>query len=127
MIVFSKMKEEHLDHLHAVFDQFCEHSLKLKPTECEFLKNKINYLGHHILKDAVRPSQDNLKAIAECTLPQTYTDIQAFLGLVGHYRRFIKGFAHIAKPIHEYLSGDGAGKKSELFTLMKEVFMLSKC
>ena len=44
------------------------------------------------------------------------------MGLVGHYRRFIKGFAYIAQPLHKYLSGDGAGKKSELVTLMKEAF-----
>ena len=68
----------------------------------------------------VKPSLDNLEAIAECTLPQTYTDIKTFLGLVYHYRRFIKGFAHIAQPLHEYLSGERAGKKSELVTLKKE-------
>ena len=56
----------------------------------------------------------------ECTLPQTYTDIQALLGLVGDYRRFIKGFACIVQSLNEYLSGDGAGKMSELVTLTKE-------
>ena len=67
-----------------------------------------------------RMGLDNLKAIAECTLLQTYTDIQAFLGLVGHYRRFIEGSACIAQPLHEYLSRDGAGRKSEPVTVMEE-------
>ena len=42
------------------------------------------------------------------------------MGLVGPYRRFIKGFTHIAQPLHEYLSGDGEDKKSELVTLMEK-------
>ena len=73
-----------------------------------------------MLKDGVKPSPDNLKAIVEYAPPQIYTDIQAFLGLVGHYRRFTKGFAHIVWPLHEYLAGEGVGKKSEPVTLMEE-------
>ena len=51
--------------------------------------------------------------MAEFAPPQTYTKIWAFLGLVGHYWQFIKGFAGVAQPLHEHLSGDSAGKKSK--------------
>ena len=61
----------------------------------------------------MRPSKGNLKAVAEFTQPQTYMEIQAFLGFVGHYWQFIKGFACIAQPLHEHLSGEGASKKSD--------------
>ena len=66
VIVFWKREEEYLHHLCVVFDQFCEHNLKLKLTNCEFFRSKINYLGHHVSKNGVRPSQDNLKVIVEC-------------------------------------------------------------
>ena len=62
----------------------------------------------------------NLKAIAECTPPQTYTEVHSFLGLAGHYRRFIKGFAHISQPLSEYLTGEGASRKSEQVSLTKD-------
>ena len=62
----------------------------------------------------------NLKAVAEITLSQTYTEIQAFLGLVGHYQQFMKGFAHIVQPLHEHLSGKGANKKNKRVMLMAE-------
>ena len=61
----------------------------------------------------MQPSKENLKAVAMFSLPQTYTEIQAFLGLVEHYRRFIKGFAHIAQPLYKHLSGEGASKKNQ--------------
>ena len=101
------MAEEHLHCLHIVFYQFREHNLKLKPSKCDFYRNKITYLTHWVSKDGVHPSNSNLEAITECTLPQTYTEVCTFLGLVGHYRRFIKEFAHITKPLSEYLAGEG--------------------
>ena len=61
-----------------------------------------------------------MKAIAEYAPPQTYTDIRAFLGLMGHYRRFIKGFTQIAQPLNEHLAGEGASRKSEQVSLSEE-------
>ena len=49
-------------------------------------------MAHQVSKEGVQPSNSHLKAIAECAPPQTYTEVCAFLGLVGHYRRFMKGF-----------------------------------
>ena len=121
VVVFLKTEEEHLHCLHVVFEHFREHHLKLKLTKCEFFKSKINYLAHHVSKEGIWPSKENLKAVAEFTPPQTYTEIWAFLGLVGHYRQFIKGFAHIAQPLHEHLSGEGGSKKNEWVMLMENM------
>ena len=69
MIVFSKMEEECLQNLQIVFNHFQEHNLKLKPTKCKFFQNEINYLTHHVSKEGVSPSKENLKAMAEFALP----------------------------------------------------------
>ena len=104
-VVFLHTAEEHLHQLGIIFDQFREHNLKLKPLKCNFFREEITYLAHQVSKDGVWPSNSNLKAITECTLPQTYTEACAFLGLVSHYRRFIKGFAlHLMKRIIIQLS-----------------------
>ena len=75
VIVFLKMEEEHLQHLRVVLDHFWKHKLKLKPTKCKFFWDEINYLAHHISREGVRPSKENLKAVAKFALPQTYMDI----------------------------------------------------
>ena len=64
VIVFLKM-EKYVQCLHVVLDHFWEHNLKLKPTKCEFFWNEINYLGHHVSKEVVRPSKEKLIAVAE--------------------------------------------------------------
>ena len=113
LIVFSQMEEEHLHQLHVIIDQLREYNLKLKPSKCSLFKEKINYLTHQVSKEGIQPSDTNLKAITECALSRTYTEIRAFPGLIGHYRQFIKGFVRIAQPLNEHLVGEGASRKSE--------------
>ena len=113
VIIFSKTEEEHLERMRVVFDRFREHGLKLKPSKCAVFKTEINYLAHHVSKRGVLPSKKNLEAIAPCPPPDTYTKVKSFVGLVGHYRRFIKRFANITAPLYDLTSGENKDKKSE--------------
>ena len=113
VIVFSEMPEEHLQRMRVVFDHLQEHSLKLKPSKCDVFKSVINYLAHHVSQKGVLPLKKNLESIAQCPPPDTYTKVKSFVGLVGHYRHFIKGFAKIAAPLYDLTSGDNKDKKSE--------------
>ena len=100
LIVFSQMAEEHLHWLHIMFNWLWEYNLKLKPSKCSLFKEEINYLAHWVPKWGIWPSNANLKAIAKCAPLQTCTKIRAFLGLMGHYRLFIKGFVRIAQLLN---------------------------
>ena len=119
-VVFSQTIEEHLHYLCVVFDWFREYNLKLMPSKCTFFKEKITYLAYRVSKDRVQPSSSNFEAIMEYALPQTYTEVHAFLGLVGHYQRFIKGFAHIVQPLNELLTEEGASRRSEWVSLSQD-------
>ena len=81
---------------------------------------EINYLAHHVSKERVLPSKKNLEAIAQCPPPDTYTKVKSFVGLIGHYRHFIKGFANIAAPLYDLTSGENKDKKSEHLDLPLE-------
>ena len=83
-------------------------------------KSEINYLAHHVSKKGVLPSKKNLESIAQCLPLDTYTKVKSFMGLVGHYRCFIKGFAKIAAPLYDLTSGDNKDKKSEHVNLSFE-------
>ena len=103
VIVFSCMEEEHLECLCVVFKRFQEFNLKLKPSKCSFFQLEIVYLAHHISWRGILPSQENVWAMQEFPTPKTYTQVHVFCGLVGHYRRFIKGFSNIACPLYDVL------------------------
>ena len=120
VIVFSETPEEHLQRMRVVFDRLREHGLKLKPSKCDVFKSEINYLAHHVSKKGVLPSKKNLESIAQCLPLDTYTKVKSFVGLVGHYRCFINGFAKIAAPLYDLTSGDNKDKKSEHVDLSPE-------
>ena len=120
VIVFSNMPDEHLWRMRVVFDCLHKHGLKLKLSKCEVFKSEINYLAHHVSREGVLPSKKNLESIAQCPPPDTYTKVKSFVGLVGHYRCFIKGFAKIAAPLYDLTSGDNKDKKSEHVDLSPE-------
>ena len=116
MIIFSETPEEHLQRMCVVFDHLQEHGLKLKPSKCDVFKSKINYVS----QKGVLPSKKNLESIAQCLPPDTYTKVKSFVGLVSHYRCFIKGFAKIAAPLYDLTCGDNKDKKSEHVDLSPE-------
>ena len=110
IIIYLSMQEEHIESLRAVLKCFRLHGLKLKLLKCEFFKEKIEYLWHSVSSKGIWPSRDNLKAIAKYPKPMMYTAIKDFIRLIGC---FLKDFARITDPLHEYARGDTAKKKKE--------------
>ena len=127
VIVFSETPEEHLHRMCVVFDHLREHGLKLKPSKCDVFKSKINYLAHHVSQKGVLPSKKNLESMAQCPPLDTYTKVKSFVGLVGHYRHFIKGFAKIAVPLYDLTNGDNKDKKSKHVNLSPEALEAFDC
>ena len=101
VLVYSRTFEEHLQHLRLVFDRFREAGLKLKPSKCHFGRTKVNYLGHVITPEGILPDPAKVKVVQEYPVPKTVKDVRAFMGLTNYYRKFIKGCAQIASPLHE--------------------------
>ena len=114
IIIYLSTQEEHIKHLQAVLECFWLHGLKLKPSKCEFYKEKIESLGHSVSSKGVWPSRDNLKAIAKYPKPTMFMAIKSFVRLIGHYKHFIKDFARIMDPLHEFARGDTAKKKKQV-------------
>ena len=113
VIVYSKTEEEHLVCLRTVLERFKEHGLKLKPSKCNFFRTEISYLGHKISAAGMEPATEGLKGIAEIMPPAMYTQVHKFLGATGYFRRFIKGYARIAKPLNDLLQGKSSKLKSQ--------------
>ena len=103
-----------------MLEQFHLNGLILKPSKCSFFQQEIEYLGPHVSAQGIWPSCDNLRAILEYPELTTYTSIHGFIGIIRHYWLFIKDFARITEPLHNYTRGDLHKKKKESLTLNKE-------
>ena len=90
-----------------------EYGLKLKPSKCNFFHTEISYLGHKVSVARMEQGTEGLKGIAEIASPATYTTVHKFLGTTGYFRRFIKGYAKITKPLNDLLQGENSKLKSQ--------------
>ena len=96
----------------AVFQRLRDHGLKLKPSKCQFLQDKINYLGHVVSPEGVAVDPGKVEAVQRMVPPTDIKELQSFLGFVGVMRRFIKDYSRLAKPLTDLLRGQDRRKKS---------------
>lgn len=99
VIIFSSSLEEHKKDLMKVLKKLKEANLKIQLDKCEFFKKEVQYLGHTVSEEGVKPNTDKIEIIRKWPTPKTEKDIRQFLGTLGYYRRFIKDFAKLVKPL----------------------------
>lgn len=99
IIVYGNSLDDMIHNLRTVFDRLRASNMKVQLDKSEFLRKEVLYLGHTITKEGLKPNNDKIQAVLDYPLPKTTTEIKSFLGLVGYYRRFIKDFAKITKPM----------------------------
>ena len=105
ILIFSESFEEHLNRLEAVFSRLRQHGLKLKASKCEFFKDRVRYLGHVVSQSGVETDPDKISALTEWPIPDNVKALRSFLSFTGYYRRFIKDYAKIVKPLNDLLVG----------------------
>ena len=99
IIILSKTPQEHLSHICMVFEKFQTANLSMKKSKCNFFSKEIQYIGHILSTTGIQPLPSKTRAIQHMNPPTTPKQVRTFLGLVGYYRKFIKGFAKVAKPL----------------------------
>ena len=99
IFIFSKTAEEHLYHIRQVFEKIWNAHLSMKLSKCHFFIKEIQYLGHFLSITGIRPLPLKPQAINNMHPPETAKEICTFLGLVRYFRKFIKVFAQMAKPL----------------------------
>jgi len=106
ILIFTRTEEEHEQAVRKVLEVLAEHKLFLRPEKCEFHRKEIEYLGLVILENKV--AIDPVKVAGVCDWPtlENQTDVQAFIDFVNFYRRFIRDFSTIARPLFDLTCSD---------------------
>jgi hypothetical protein len=110
ILIFSKMMEEHEEHLRLVLEKLRSNQLYAKFSKCEFWLTEVAFLGHVISVGGVSVDPGKVKDVLNWMPPTTVSEICSFLGLAGYYHRFIKDFSKIAKPMTKLLEKNKAFK-----------------
>ena len=117
VLVFSNDFASHLVQLQLVFNQLRQHGLKIKPSKCSFFQTSVRYLGHVISEEGVSTDPTKVTAVTSWKIPETEKELRSFLGLTSYYRRYIKGFSAIAKPLNNLLGGTRKKLQNKLHLL----------
>ena len=120
IIIYSDTKEEHLKRREAFFQKLAVAGLKLKPSKCFFFKEEIEYLGHVVSGKGMSTNPKKVEAVTKWPTPKTVCDVRSFLGFVRYYRRCIKDFSKISKPIREVITSlENQSKRTAKKTLIE--------
>ncbi|GKB90527.1 putative reverse transcriptase domain-containing protein, partial [Tanacetum coccineum] len=124
ILLYSKNKQEHEEHLKLILEFLKKEELYAKFSKCEFLIPKVQFLGHVIDIKGIHVDPAKIESIKDWASPKSPTEIRQFLGLAGYYRRFIKGFSKIAKPMtkltQKKVKFEWGDKQETVFQLIKQ-------
>ena len=127
IIVFAPTFPEHLKRLRAVFQRLREAKLKLKPGKCTLARPQVAFLGHVVSREGLQADPAKVQAIEGVPTPRTVREVRSFLGLASYYRRFVPGFATVARPLHRLLEKphgwEWSGECQAAFQALKQALM----
>lgn len=103
ILIYSQSLEEHQEHLELVLQTLLANQLYLKQSKCSFAQSQLEYLGHITSDIGVATDPQKTVAMIHWPTPTTFTKLRTFLGLTGYYRKFVKGYGAIAKPLTNLL------------------------
>jgi hypothetical protein len=106
ILIYSKSLSDHISHLTQVLNILRQNSLTTKKSKCLFATSKVEYLGHIISVEGVAIDPTKIVAIQSWNTPKSVTQLRSFFGLTGYYRRFIKDYGLICRPLHDLLNKD---------------------
>jgi hypothetical protein len=106
--------EQHLKHLAAAIDKIGTVNLRPNPRKCVFGSDSVEYLGHTLSGDGVRPGQDKAKAMQSAQPPWSVKELRSFCGLANYFRLYIVQFAIKAAPLFGLTRQDSDWKGGEL-------------
>lgn len=103
ILIYNPTTDEHVVHPQLVFQKLRIHQMFMKHSKCQFGVASIDYLGHIISAEGVSVDPQKIESIIQWPIPKSIKELRGFLGLTGHYRKFVKGYGAIAGPLTQLL------------------------
>ena len=100
--VFSRTQEEHVKHCKIVLEIFRKHKLCLRPEKCLVFQEQLVHCGYLLTRDGWKPDHSKVDAVMKMNVEHTTKGVKTFIGSVGYYRRFIKGYTELIEPLHNF-------------------------
>ena len=105
IIVSGRDFEDHVQNMQMVFSRLAQHGLKLSAAKCNLFRPEVEYLGHVVGREGIRPLNRNVKAITEYPRPETLKQLRSFNGMINYYRKFMRDSHDLMRPLYRATTG----------------------
>jgi len=126
IIVETETEEGHDELVAEIIKRLEENDLYVKLEKCKWKVREVGFLGVVIGPEGIKMEEEKVKGVLEWPTPKCIKDVQKFLGLANYYRRFIEGFAAVARPLHNTVKKDKkwdwTERQEKAFKELKEWF-----
>ncbi|CAH8289554.1 unnamed protein product [Schistosoma intercalatum] len=113
VLIASTSLEEHIQHVQILFDRFKKPNVVINPSKCIFAVPALEFLGHYIDSQGIKPLQTKVEDITNYPEPTSVKSLRRFLGMCNFYRRFLPRCAEVLQPLTDLLKADKKGTKRE--------------
>jgi hypothetical protein len=103
LIIFSETFEQHLERKDIIFEKLKSANLKLAPEKCKFFKTQINFLGHIFSREGIQTDPSKIETIQKWPTSSNADELRSILAFAGYYRRFVKKFSTVTRPLSKLL------------------------
>ena len=114
LLIYAKSDEELLTTLDQVMKRLKKNNLKINLPKCKFLASEIDYLGHTLTKNGIRPAKTKAQDLIMAPNPKSLKEVRSFLGMANFFRPFIPNLAALAKPITELTKQESVWKRGPI-------------
>lgn len=103
ILIYSKTLSDHVQHLQSVLQILTKHQLKVKSSKCSFAQQRLAYLGHIVSPNGVSTDEEKIQVVRNWPTSTCVKELRGFLGLAGYYRKFVRHYGLLSKPLTNLL------------------------
>lgn len=127
ILVASETEEQHEQHLRVVFERLRKGNLSINADKCQIAKRELDFLGHQITADGLRPTETKVEAIRSFKIPSVAKDLKRFLGMVNFYRPFLPHAAKNQSVLQKLITGNKKNDRSEIVWSPESLSAFESC
>uniref|UniRef100_A0AAG5DRP6 RNA-directed DNA polymerase n=1 Tax=Anopheles atroparvus TaxID=41427 RepID=A0AAG5DRP6_ANOAO len=127
LFIASSSPEEHREHLRLLFERLKQHNLAINVAKCELGRDTLDFLGHSVSAEGIRPLPDRVESVKNFKLPPTVKELKSFLAMINFYRRFVPNAIQAQIPLLSMIPGNKRNDRTPLNWTDETVAAFERC
>jgi len=126
ILITGHTRAEHIENLHMVLQRLRDYGLKLKKSKYEFFAKDLEFLGHRISPEGIKPTAARIAGIRDAPVPTNKQELQSFLGMLTYNARFLPNVLHTLHPLNQLLQKNVGRGSTEALLILPSSYLVQR-